>query len=332
VGDGTFEDATSEVGVPRAFHAGRGVTVADADRDGDTDLFVSNYRLDPNFYLDNSGDGTFFDAARLNGTRGIEVGGAFGHTIGSVFGDIDNDGDFDLVSANLAHPRFYHFSDLTMVLVNDGFNVFQDEAEARGILYRETHSNPVLFDADNDGDLDLFITCVYAGRDSDFYENDGLGHFTLRNYESGLVVQNGWGAAAGDLDNDGDVDLVAYDVFINSLRTDGGTSDGDAHWLQVRAVGVGGNTSAIGAVVEVEAGGRRQLRPVSGGSGTSSQDSLVQHFGLGAESRAQRVIVEFPYGERVELTDIDADERLWVYSDGDWGTGWAPPRAIGEAR
>ncbi len=316
-GDGTFE-AADDVDLVSGAHAGRGATPADFDIDGDVDLLVSNYRLDPNlFYVNDRGE--LEDEARLRGVQGTAQQGAYGHTIGSVFGDIDGDADFDLIQANLAHPFFYHFSDKTAVLINDGYGVFTDEAADRGIYYRETHSNPTLFDADDDGDLDLFITSVYVGRDSDFYENDGAGNFTLRNYESGLVVQNGWGSAAADVDNDGDVDLVAYDLFENVGPPDG-------HWVQVRAVGVGTNTSAIGAVVEVEAGGSVQVRQVSGGSGTGCQDSMYLHFGLGERDRVDAVRVHFPYGDTVEVRDPDADARLWVYSDGESGQGWAPPR------
>ncbi len=319
-GDGTFTDVSDEADIETSNQAGRGVTPGDYDIDGDVDIFVSNYRLDKNFFYQNQGDGELTEIAGDNGTKGLYnmEWRSYGHTIGSVFGDIDNDGDFDMVHANLAHPFYYHFSNLTMVLINDGSGVFEDEADARGIYYRETHSNPVLFDADNDGDLDLFITNVYAGRDSDFYTNDGTGHFTLANWESGLVVDNGWGAAAADYDNDGDVDLVAYDLFRNDL-------DNGYHWLQVRAVGTDGNTAALGAVIQVDSGDLSQLRMVSGGSGTSSQDAQTQHFGLGERDSVDSVTVYFPYqDEPVTIDDPGVDQRLWIYSDGSHSSGFAP--------
>jgi hypothetical protein len=210
-----------------------------------------------------------------------------------------------------------------MVLINDGDGVFTDEAESRGIVYRETDSNPTLFDGDNDGDLDLFITAVYPSRDSSYYENDGTGVFTLRNYESGLVVQNGWGAAAADPDQDGDQDMLAYGLYRNHQ------ANGN-HWLEVRAVGGAGsgglsNRSAIGAIVEVTAAGAAQLRQVQGGTGTSNQDSFAQHFGLGAEALVDSLTVSFPGGATVELTDVAADQLIWVFEDGSSATGWAPP-------
>ena len=319
-GDGTFTDWSDVAGIPTSNQAGRGATTGDYDQDGDTDLFVSNYRLDANFFLENNADGTVSDIAGTNGTKGEYVSGAYGHTIGAVFGDIDNDGDFDMVHANLAHPFYYWFSDRTQVLINDGTGIFTDEADDRGIYYRETHSNPTLFDADNDGDLDLFITCVYSERDSDFYTNEGDGVFVLSNYESGLLVQNGWGAAVADFDNDGDVDMLAGGAL---YRNDGASL---SNHLKVRAIGIGpehggGNVSAIGAVITVTDGTSVMLRDVSGGSGTGVQNSLTQHFGLGSIGSVDQVSVLFPGGTTVNVDDVDANQTIWIREDGTWLVG-----------
>ena len=128
--------------------AGRGCIAADYDNDGDTDLLVSNYRLQDNFLWRNDGDGTFTNTAWRTGSAGYYVDGWWGHTIGSCFGDIDNDGDLDLVSANLAHPRYEYFSDKTQVLISepstDGPR-FTDRRGRWGVKYAETHSDPLLF-------------------------------------------------------------------------------------------------------------------------------------------------------------------------------------------
>ena len=329
-GDGTFSEWTEQANIPSSNHAGRGVSPIDFDFDGDMDIFVSNYRLDPNFFLQNNGDNTFSDKAFYTGTQGQAVSGAYGHTIGSVFGDIDNDGDFDLIQGTLAHPFYYWFSDKTQVLINNGTGKFANEAQERGIYYRETHSNPTLFDADNDGDLDLYISAVYTSRDSDFYRNDGNGLFTLDNYASGLVTKNAWGTAASDLDNDGDVDLFARELFINNTPTQ--------NWLQVRVVGGknGGpadgwgewkgtsNTSAIGANVLIESDSFSQLRHVSGGSGTGVQDSMYLHVGLQNDTQAT-ITVWFVGGEERTIGPVDANQRIWIHEDGSYQASWAPP-------
>ncbi|MGH7275020.1 MAG: FG-GAP-like repeat-containing protein, partial [Nitrospiria bacterium] len=120
-GDGTFTDVTKEAGILTLEEMnGRGVNWGDFNNDGLLDIFVSNYRLDPNFLWRNNGNGTFTNVARDQGVEGREKKGHYGHTIGSEWGDYDNDGDLDLFSANLAHPRSIGFSDKSMLLENLG--------------------------------------------------------------------------------------------------------------------------------------------------------------------------------------------------------------------
>jgi len=175
-------------------------------------------------------------------------------------------------------------------------------------------------DFDNDGDSDLFISCIYDGRFSELYLNDGDGQFTQVNYESGAVIHNGWGSAASDFDNDGDSDLLAYSLFRNDTAAAGN------HWLQVRAIGgVNANWAAVGAVVEVEAGGVTRMNHVSGGSGTGCQDTMYLQFGLGGTDQVDEIRVTYPGGTTVSVEGpIASDQRVWVYEDGSFTTGWAP--------
>ncbi len=318
-GDGTFSD-WSDHGVSASLQAGRGVSPNDVNQDGLMDMFVSNYRLDMNFMYENLGEGEIYDRALAWGLAGQWNSGSYGHTIGSVWSDFDNDGDWDIVQSNLAHPRYYSFSNKTMILRNDGDQAFEDIAVEAGMHYRETHSNVTSQDFDSDGDWDLFFTCVYEGRFSELYFNDGDSTFTQVNYPSGAIITNGWGSAAADYDNDGDMDLLAYDLFRNDTAAAGN------HWLQVRAHGgVTANWSALGARVEVDAGGQTVMNQVSGGSGTGCQDSATQHFGLGAATVVDEVRVIYPGGASVTVDGpIDADQRVWVYEDGTVTYGWAP--------
>jgi len=145
-GDGTFTEWTACHGFYTGAHAGRGVSPLDFDIDADVDVFVSNYRLDPNFLFRNDGDGTVANIAQDTHLIGNLVAGAYGHTIGAAWLDAENDGDWDIFLGNLAHPRFYHFSDLSQLMINDGAGEYEDTAEAAGIHYRETHSSPVAAD------------------------------------------------------------------------------------------------------------------------------------------------------------------------------------------
>jgi len=331
-GDGTFTDWTATHGFSSARTASRGAVPADFDGDGDMDLLVNNYRLQANFLFENQGDGTFREVAPERGLAGHpDRQGTniwYGHTIGAAWGDLDGDGDLDAIEANLAHPRFYGFSDKTRVLLNDGTAHFGDitgdwttpRSEA-GLRYQETHSSPVLADFDQNGTLDLVITAVYDGRPTDFYWGDGDGTFTLDVFRAGITTENGWGAAVGDIDHDGDLDLIASALYENTI---GPPEVG--HFLQVRPVGnVRSNRAALGATVTVVAPGRTLVRHVQGGSGQGCQDSQSLHFGLGEATSVPSIEVRFPGSAPVTFTGpFAADQRVWVFEDGSTHLGWAP--------
>lgn len=329
LGDGTFESWATGHGFAMTGTPSRGAAPVDADRDGDVDLFVNNYVLKQNLYFQNQGDGTVLQVGGPLGVAGHANGLYYGHTIGAAWGDLDDDGDFDLVAANLAHPRFFHFSDKTQVLLQGSDGVFTDitgswdaPASAAGLRFQETHSVPALADFDQDGHLDMIITAVYDGRPTDFYWGNGDGTFTLDAYHAGITTRNGWGVALSDLDNDGDVDAFAHRPFVNSIpAADLG------HFLQVRVIGnAGSNWAALGSTVEIMLAGAPRIRHVQGGTGKGGQDSQYLHFGLGAETTVDSVQVTFPGGKVVTYPGpFAADQRLWLFEDGGVATGWAPP-------
>jgi hypothetical protein len=317
LGNGTFEDISDSF--TQARSASRTVAPIDHDGDGDIDVLVGNYVLQANLFFQNNGDGTFTESALargLAGQPGIAPPFYYGHTIGLAWGDIDNDGDFDNITANLAHPRFFGFSDKTQVLINDGSGSYTDLSggwtkpeSAAGLRYQETHSVPALADFDRDGNLDLAITCVYDGRPSDFYWGAGDGTFLLDAYHAGITTENGWGIALSDHDSDGDVDLYATNLFVNT-RADGG------HWLETRVVGVSANWAAVGAVVKVKTGATTRIRHVQGGTGKGGQDSMYLHFGVGSAASVDEIRVVFPGGAEVVYPGpIAADQRVWLYQD-----------------
>jgi hypothetical protein len=255
---------------------GRGVSPCDFNRDGNMDIFVSNYRLQENFLWENTSESAI-NSALIRGIAGTDTDGWWGHTIGSAWGDFDRDGDWDLFSANLAHPRYIVFSDRSELLVNED-DIFTDERGNAGIRFEETHSNPVWGDFNNDGWLDLFITSIYSDRRSFLYLNQGDGTFRDVTWLAGARAFNGWGAAAADFDLDGKLDLIV------------GSGDGPILLRNVTESGYGAivkvdppegvNPSGIGCTVELEQDGIIYLRQVEGGSGTTSQNSGYLHFGL----------------------------------------------------
>ncbi|NLH51180.1 MAG: CRTAC1 family protein [Myxococcales bacterium] len=313
-GDLTFVDRTADLGFKDdMFQCARGVQWIDFDNDGDADIHVSNYRLDPNFLWVNPGDGgKFVNEAEERGLAGDTTGDPvyYGHTIGSAWGDLDLDGDFDVVDANLAHPRFIDFSDKTQVLLSNGAPDFgfADVRGDVGVRYIETHSNPNLIDVDNDGDLDLYITDVYVGYKSQLYLNrlveEGSLRFELYNYQGGILVDNGWGSAWADYDGDGDLDLYSYGLWRNDFPA--------GNWLKVKAVGQKANRAAIGARLTLEANGKTYLREIQAGSGTTTQDDLIAHFGLNEATVVDRLTVAFPGGSTEVLEDIPVNQTITV--------------------
>ena len=320
-GDGTFTDATASSGVAAAESkslAGRGLSPADYDGDGDVDLLVANYRLHPNLMLRNDGAGHFTDvgkATTLMGVPSTSGGGlAYGHSIGAVWGDVNNDGALDVFVANLAHPRFIAFSQKASLYISTGGAdpTFDDATLDAGIRYQETASNPNAWDFDDDGDLDLIWTCVYAFRPSQFYRND-FPDFAWKEvtYPSGLAVSGAWGSITGDIDGDGDLDYLSNAAFRNRNRF-GNRS------IEVRPLGSGKgktNRSGYGARVRVTAGGRKQMQEAHGAHGTGCQDSPWLHFGLGKATSAD-VTVSFPLSKtELKLPGL-APGRYTVREDG----------------
>jgi hypothetical protein len=326
-GGGVFSNGTDAWGIGASTGepgglAGRGVAPADWDNDGDMDVYVSNYRLQRNLAWRNDGDG--FVAIRDTGLEGHEhMQSAFesyyGHTIGSVWGDVDNDGDLDLFAANLAHPRFITFSDKSMfmrnLLAETGAADFEDIRDAAGMIYQETDSSPLFLDYDLDGDLDLFYTTVYPARPSYLYENTGAFAFRMVSYPAGTWIWGGWGVAAADIDNDGDEDIYGGKLLQNDLPAPG-------NFVKVEAVGSGDgatNRSGIGARIVVTTEAATQTREVGSGIGTGCQAPFLQTIGIGEAATAE-LRVEFPLtGTVVEGGTVDAGHWYVVGEDGTVG-------------
>ena len=275
-----FEDITDKAGMKTdEAMCGRGVTWTDINFDGFQDIVVANYRLDPNFLWVNDLSG-ITERAEAFGMRVYETEGAFGHSVGPVSGDLDNDGDLDLFITNLAHPRYIEFSDVNMMLMNNGFPDyhFKDQYEESGIDFEETNSDPALADIDNDGDLDLYMSSIYPGRYSRLYMNEQKGSFNDISWVSGTRVENSWGVAFSDFNNDGFPDLlVASTDGIHLFKNNGNAN----HWITVRIDDVQCNRFGIGSRVTVRYGDKQQIREVTAGRGSGSQDSLELIFGLG---------------------------------------------------
>ncbi len=317
LGNGAFEEVTEKAGmleVPTC--CGRGVACCDYDDDGRADVFVVNYRLNPDFLFQNLGGLRFKNVGKETGAEGhgVTKDGItfFGHGIGAAWGDLDNDGDFDVVVGNLAHPRYIAFSEKTRIFRNtgkEGGHTFEDVFPASGVEYEETHSDASLADVDNDGDLDLYLTSIYRERPSFLYRNDGGMKFKKVTWKSRTISFNGWGSAWLDYDNDGDLDLlVAGNGQVRLLRN-GVTGRA---WLEVEPRASKTHRTVFGTRVTIRAGEAAQVREVVGGRGTTSQDAAYAHFGLGAYDGTVDLEVRFPWGATSTVKGAKAGQRIVV--------------------
>jgi len=301
-GKGRFVDVTQFAGLAGPKFCARGAAWGDMNNDGRPDLYVANYRLHPNQLWINKGDGRFADEAQALGVQGTKGLGrfahAFGHSIGCAWGDIDNDGDLDLVVSNLSLIRFLSFADTTALYVNRGEAErwrFDDIVDSAGIRFEEMTADTSLCDFDNDSDLDLYFSAIYKERPTAMYQNVGDNKFQPATWRANAIAFNTWGQAWFDKDNDGDLDLAlgsatGIRLFENQAT---GTS-----WLRVQLAGKTNNRLGIGSRVTVAAGALRLTREVTAGSGSSSQSSPIAHFGLGSHKGTVDVTVRWPNGSQ----------------------------------
>ena len=275
----------------------RGITTADYDEDGDLDIYVSNYRLVPNTLWNNDGQGNFTPvekAAKVDGDGGL---GAWGHTIGSSWGDLDNDGHLDLFVGNFSHPPAYQ--DRAKFLRNlgkDGGYIFDDRTATAGLAWQESFASPTLGDYDNDGWLDLYFTTVYGGDHCVLYKNATDFHFKDVTETSGIKADTTYQAAWGDYDNDGDLDLVTNGLLYENKSP-------RKNFVQVKLVGTGLiDRMALGTQVRITLGDRVQTRQVCSSTGQGNQNSSILHYGLGDYTGPLKTEVLWLGGKRTVTT------------------------------
>jgi len=331
-GDGTFTDVSRQAGIYRTDGKGLGVVFGDYDNDGWADIFVANDST-PNFLFHNKGKGVFEEVALVAGVAVGSDGQALAG-MGTDMGDIDADGLLDIFVTNLDRQTHSLYRNLGKGLfANVTFESGVGEATLPFVGF-----GAVFFDFDNDTDLDLAIANgdvidnVSLFRDSTSYEqrnlllqNDGTGKFRDVGPASGpgfALKKPSRSLSAGDIDNDGDLDLLIGNVgqAPDLLRNDGGNHNNS---LLIRTVGSKSNRDGIGARLKLMVDGKVLIREVKAGSSYLSQSDLRLHFGMGRAARAQRLEIRWPSGAVDVLQDVEANQIL-VFTEGRGVTGSTP--------
>lgn len=315
-GDARFTDVSDVAGLGAAFGPGLGVTCADFNGDGWQDIYVANDGDDNQLWI-NRQDGTFENTALMAGVA-INAYGKPEASMGVTAGDFDGDGDEDLFMTHLDRET-------NTLYLNDGKGNFLDVTDARRlgrISLPYTGFGSEWLDYDNDGDLDLFVAngavkieetlrgepFPYRERNQ-LIRNDGADGFTDVTGTAGAAlaqVEVSRGAAFGDIDNDGDVDIVVANnngpTRLLRNRVSG------RHWLNVRLEGTQSNRAGLGARVAVLRADGTALwrRAHTDGSYLSANDPRV-HFGLGDDPAIAAVGVLWPDGVRERWREISVD-------------------------
>ena len=323
---GRFVDATVEAGMQdQALGFGFGVRAADFDGDGRIDLYVAN-DSDPNYLYRNEGKGVFKEIGTWAGAA-LDENGAAQASMGIAVGDVDGDGVLDLFTTNFSE-------DFSTLYHGVGNGLFEDVSKASGVgpaTYRPLSWGTAFADLDNDGDLDLVVANGHIYPQIDRHpeligtlaqknlllENrsrPGAPAFRDATEEAGPGFQGSWssrGLAVGDFDNDGKVDVLVshLDAPPSLLRNE--SPDGGA-WLTVVCEGKHGEANPIGTTVTVRAGGRVQSRDIAAGDSFLSTNDPRPHFGLGAYTTVDEVLVRWPDGTRSVRRGVPARQFLRV--------------------
>jgi len=317
LGDGTFQDVSVAQGVDSDSNSFQSVW-SDYDLDGDVDLYISNDRGatqgKPNELYRND-DGTLVDVSVASGAS-IAL-----DSMGLACGDFDGNGWPDFFLTNVAGQGMMN----NPLLLNQGdgtFVRFEDEAGVDGAGAGATGWGTHFFDYENDGTLDLYVNYQFHANElfscaAGFPCTNQAAFLNVAGPPSGGNCESGicsWGSAVGDVDNDGDQDLLVNNTGENVrlyINHEGETRN----WIRYRVIGELPNGHAIGARVRTRSGSTWQWREIlAGGNSYLGMNELVVHVGLGAATQADEVEIHWPGGSPMRtITDLPANHVWTIY-------------------
>jgi len=323
-GDGTFTDVSQQSHVSQYVGKGMGVAFADYDDDGFTDIFVSNDTF-PNFLLHNNGDGTFTDVALQAGVAYNENGKTVAG-MGADFRDIDNDGRPDIFHAAM-------FGDTFPLYRNLGNGQFEDVTDLTGLAAmttRLTAWGTGIVDFDNDGNKDIFAAGSAILDNSmevnhkpyplpnGLYRNLGNMVFKDVSAQAGAgfsVPAAHRGAAFGDLNNDGKIDIVVT-VLNGEPQLLMNRTANHNHWIILKLVGVADNRDGLGTKVKITTASGVQYNEATTAVGYNSSSDKRVHFGLGDATLVERIELAWPTGIKQVLNRVAVDQILTIVESG----------------
>ena len=318
--DGTFTNITAASGLGAYLGKGMGVAVADYDGDGLLDIFVTNDSV-PNFLFHNLGHGRFEEVSMLAGVA-LNDNGRPVASMGADFRDVDNDGRPDLLFTAMFNDTFSFFRNTGKSLA------FEDDTASSGLALvtrRLTGWGLGFYDFDNDGFKDLFTANSHfpaldrywgsaAALPNSVFRNLGNGRFQDVSQTAGPDFQIGGqhrGVAFADFDNDGRVDAVVANVN-GPARLFHNITPNAGHWLALKLIGTRSNRDGIGAKISVTLPDRKLYNHCTTSVGYASSSEPLVRFGLGKETAAELIEIQWPSGQLQKLRDVKSDQTLKV--------------------
>ncbi|MCW5516777.1 FG-GAP-like repeat-containing protein [Muriicola sp. Z0-33] len=300
--DGFFTDITESAGLYLGNDLSFCASFFDYDNDGDQDIYVSNDKYTKsNKLYKNNGDLTFEDVSAASGT------GVIIDAMSTTISDYNADGWLDIYVTNTSEGN-YHFR-------NNGDGTFTNVAEELGTAFYSVGWGAVYLDADNDADLDLYVSGMPTGSDgrlsAAFYENSN-GLFNIRsNIGMDGDTRRSFANAIGDADNDGDADIIVMnDSEDNFLWKN--VSSNNNNWLKIRLEGTQSNKAGIGSKIEMFANGQLQYRYTLCGEGYLGQNSGYEFFGLKQAPKADYIKVTWLSGVVDMIEEVAANKNYSI--------------------
>ncbi|MFC5864994.1 CRTAC1 family protein [Acidicapsa dinghuensis] len=316
-GDGTFTDVSKQSHIAQYVGKGMGLAFADYDNDGFTDVFVSNDSF-PNFLLHNNGDGTFEDVALEAGVA-YTANGSLVAGMGTDFRDLNNDGQPDIFHTAMYGNTFPLYRN-----DNGQFNEITDTSGITAFSRRMTAWSTGAYDFDNDGWKDLFVDggAILDNEQEVLHRptlqpngllhNNGNFTFTDASATAGtafMALRSHRGAAFGDLNNDGAVDIVTSSINARPQILMNRTANGN-HWILLKLVGTRDNRDGLGTKVKITTSEGVQYNEATTAVGYNSSSDKRVHFGLGKATTIERIELAWPTGVKQTLTNVKADQVL----------------------